>query len=207
LPRPVSRSNLAVDKQPSQMSRFLIERSPRANERRAAEEPTCDVAFLARRLASSRRRARLVSRRSRRDPLGRAPARVRLPQVRDALLDVRARPERGRGTPGSALCARQEFRRGSPAGQPESFAPTPSVPAAASSACRPWSARRRAQLALESIEQVEEAHALPRAVSPPDSRLPKDSCSLEPEDRLACTLFGTSKQLRSGLHIDYRVRR
>src|SRR5882724_9562433 len=120
---------------------------------------------------------RLVSRRSRRHALGRPPARVRLPQVRDASLDVRARPERGRGTPGSALCA----RRRSPAGQPTwsraEFAPAPSVPAAASSTCRPWSARRRSQRTLEAIEQVEEAHALPRAVSPPDGCLPKDFCA------------------------------
>src|SRR6266508_6615089 len=87
--------------------------------------------------ADAPRAWRLVSRRSRRLALGRPPVRVRLPQVRDAPLDVRARPERGRETPGSALCARRRFRRGSPAGQTTwsraEFAPAPSVPAAASS--------------------------------------------------------------------------
>ncbi len=61
------------------------------------------------------------------------------------------------------------------------------------SAGRPWHAGRRPELALEAVEQVEEAHALPGAVTPSDSRLPEHSRLLEAEERLACALLGTSE--------------
>ena len=71
------------------------------------------------------------------------------------------------------------------------FAPCRERDAAANSVRSPWRASRGTQLALEAVEQIEKANALPRAVSASDGRLPEHTCRLEAENRLACALLGT----------------
>lgn len=73
------------------------------------------------------------------------------------------------------------------------FVPDLSLRAAARSACRPWRACSRPEFALEAVEQVEKADALPGAVSTPDGRLPEHSRLFKAEDRLACALLSTSE--------------